>query len=333
MEFTIPTIVIGLGGTGLKVIYRLKNNIPIELLEKGLLKFLVIDSDKNDPMINELEADEYVNIGVPGVASIVTNLDSEAAKFIRPWFPANLPFKVVSGDEGAKQFRAMGRLYLFKNIDKIFNIIDRTVKSLRARFANISNVSKTINVFLVSSTCGGTGSGILLDTAYLVRHIIEQENANPCLIKGILVLPTAFHPFPISDESEKKNIFANGFATLKEIDYYMNPNVETSYTVKYTENKEIVSNKAPFDVCYLIDDENEEFPIGGLDDTLDAIAESLTVLLTAGIGTSIKSAEDNLYTILTTNQKNQPYSDKNYLYSSFGTSSIIYPYEKLKDIF
>ncbi len=330
MEFTIPTIVIGLGGTGLKVIYRLKNNIPIELLEKGLLKFLVIDSDKNDPMINELEADEYVNIGVPGVASIVTNLDSEAAKFIRPWFPANLPFKVVSGDEGAKQFRAMGRLYLFKNIDKIFNIIDRTVKSLRARFANIPNVSKTINVFLVSSTCGGTGSGILLDIAYLVRHIIEQENANPCLIKGILVLPTAFHPFPISDESERKNIFANGFATLKEIDYYMNPNVETSYTVKYTENKEIVSNKAPFDVCYLIDDENEEFPIGGLDDTLDAIAESLTVLLTAGIGTSIKSAEDNLYTILTTNQKNQPYSDKNYLYSSFGTSSIIYPYEKVK---
>ncbi|MEM3393663.1 MAG: tubulin-like doman-containing protein, partial [Candidatus Methanomethylicia archaeon] len=135
---------------------------------------------------------------------------------------------------------------------------------------------------------------MLLYTAYLVRHIIEQENANPCLIKGILVLPTAFHPFPISDESEKKNIFANGFATLKEIDYYMNPNVETSYTVKYTENKEIVSNKAPFDVCYLIDDENEEFPIGGLDDTLDAIAESLTVLLTAGIGTSIKSAEDNL---------------------------------------
>jgi len=330
MEFTIPTIVIGLGGTGLKVIYRLKTNIPIDILEKGLLKFLVIDSDKNDPMLNELSADEYINIGVPGVASIITNLDSEAAKFIRPWFPSNLPFKVVSGDEGAKQFRAMGRLYLFKNIDKIYNAIDMSVKSLRAKFANIPNVSKTINVFLISSTCGGTGSGILLDTAYLVRNVIEVENATPCLIKGILVLPTAFHPFPISDESERKNIFANGFATLKEIDYYMNPNIEAPYKVKYSENKEIISNKAPFDVCYLVDDENNEFPIGGLDDTLDAIAESLTVLLTAGVGTSIKSAEDNLYTILTTNQKKQPYSDKNYLYSSFGTSSIIYPYEKIK---
>ncbi|MGB9638014.1 MAG: tubulin-like doman-containing protein [bacterium] len=330
MDFTIPTIIIGLGGTGLKVIYRLKTSIPSEILEKGLLKFLVIDSDKNDPMISELQADEYINIGVPGVASIISNLDSEAAKFIRPWFPSNLPFKVVSGDEGAKQFRAMGRLYLFKNIDKIYNTIDRTVKSLRAKFADISNVSKTLNVFLISSTCGGTGSGILLDTAYLVRHIIEVENANPCLIKGILVLPTAFHPFPISDESERKNIFANGFATIKEIDYYMNPNLETTYNVKYTENKEISSNKSPFDVCYLIDDENEEFPIGGLDDTLDAIAESLSVLLTAGVGTSIKSAEDNLYTILTTNQKSQPYSHKNYLYSSFGTSSIIYPYEKIK---
>lgn len=330
MEFTIPTIVIGLGGTGLKIIYRLKTNIPTEILEKGLLKFLVIDSDKNDPMINELQADEYINIGVPGVASIINNLDSEAAKFIKPWFPSNLPFKVVSGDEGAKQFRAMGRLYFFKNIDKIYNTIDKVVKALRAKFSDFFNVSKTINVFLISSTCGGTGSGILLDTAYFVRNIIEVENANPCLIKGILLLPTAFHPFPISDESERKNIFANGFATLKEIDYYMNPDLETNYSVKYTENKEISSSKSPFDVCYLIDDENEEFPIGGLDDTLDAIAESLVILLTAGIGTSIKSAEDNLYTILTTNQKSQPYSYKNYLYSSFGTSSIIYPYEKIK---
>lgn len=328
MEFSIPTIVIGLGGTGLKTVVSLKRKIHKDA--GALLKFLCIDSDKNEVLINELEPDEYLNVSVPGVSSIVGNLRSESAEFIRPWFPSNLNFKVVSGDEGAKQFRPMGRVYLFRNVDKVFNAIDMATKQLRAKFADVKIASKTINVYLISSTCGGTGSGMLLDVAYIVRKVIEEENAVPALIKGILFLPTAFHPFPISDEAEKKHIFANGYATLKEIDFYMNPNNESEYKVQFSKTRVVSSKKQPFDVCYLIDDENEEFPIGGLDDTIEAVSESLVILISSGVGTNIKSAEDNLYTVLSQSQKMQPYSHKNYLYSSFGTSSVIYPYEDVK---
>lgn len=329
MEFSIPTIVIGLGGTGLKTVVSLKRKVSN--WDRTLLKFLCIDSDKNEVLINELEPDEYLNVSVPGVSSIVGNLRSESAEFIRPWFPSNLNFKVVSGDEGAKQFRPMGRLYLFRNIDKVFNTIDMVTKQLRAKFADVNIASKTINVYLISSTCGGTGSGMLLDMAYVIRKVIEEENAVPALIKGILFLPTAFHPFPISDEAEKKHIFANGYATIKEIDFYMNPNNESEYKVQFSKTRVISSKKQPFDVCYLIDDENEEFPIGGLDDTIEAVSESLVILLSSGVGTNIKSAEDNLYTVLSQSQKMQPYSHKNYLYSSFGTSSVIYPYKSVKN--
>ncbi|MCX7972188.1 MAG: tubulin-like doman-containing protein [bacterium] len=328
MEFNIPTIVIGLGGTGLRTVVNLKRRVGS--IDKGLLKFLCIDSDKNEVLIKELEPDEYLNVGVPGVSAIISNLKSEAAEYIRPWFPSNLSFKVVAGDEGAKQFRPMGRLYLFKNIDKVFKAIDMVTKQLRARFAEVSISSKTINVYLISSTCGGTGSGMLLDMAYIVRKVIEEENAVPALIKGILFLPTAFHPYPISDEAEKKHIFANGYATLKEIDYYMNPNKDTEYYVQFSQTRVIRSKKQPFDVCYIVDDENEEFPIGSLEDTINAVSESLVILLTSGVGTTIKSAEDNLFTVLSQTQKMQPYSGKNYLYSSFGTSSVVYPYESVK---
>ncbi|MCS6956006.1 MAG: hypothetical protein NZM44_06595, partial [Candidatus Calescibacterium sp.] len=328
MEFSIPTIVIGLGGTGLKTVVNLKKRVGD--IGKGLLKFLCIDSDKNEVLVNELEPDEYINVGVPGVSAIVSNLKSETAEFVRSWFPSNLSFKVVAGDEGAKQFRPMGRLYLFRNIDKVFNSIDMVTKQLRAKFADVRIASKTINVYIVSSTCGGTGSGMLLDMAYVVRKVIEEENAVPVLVKGILFLPTAFHPFPISDEAERKHIFANGYATLKEIDYYMNPSKETEYNVQFSQTRVVRSKKQPFDVCYIVDDENEEFPIGSLDDTIGAVSESLVILLTSGVGTSIKSAEDNLFTVLSQSQKMQPYSDKNYLYSSFGTSSVIYPYDLVK---
>ncbi|MCS7243855.1 MAG: tubulin-like doman-containing protein [Candidatus Calescibacterium sp.] len=328
MEFSIPTIVIGLGGTGLKTVVNLKKRVGD--IGKGLLKFLCIDSDKNEVLVNELEPDEYINVGVPGVSAIISNLKSETAEFVRPWFPSNLNFKVVAGDEGAKQFRPMGRLYLFKNIDRVFNAIDMVTKQLRAKFADVRIASKTINVYIVSSTCGGTGSGMLLDMAYVVRKVIEEENAVSALVKGILFLPTAFHPFPISDEAERKHIFANGYATLKEIDYYMNPSKETEYNVQFSQTRVVRSKKQPFDVCYVVDDENEEFPIGSLDDTIRAVSESLVILLTSGVGTSIKSAEDNLFTVLSQSQKMQPYSEKNYLYSSFGTSSVIYPYDLVK---
>lgn len=329
MEFNIPTIVIGLGGTGLKTVVYLKRKVK-SIVDGGLIKFLCIDSDKNEVLVNELEADEYINIGVPGVSYIINNLRSETAEYIRPWFPSNLNFKVVSGDEGAKQFRPMGRLYLFRNIDKVFSSIDMVTKQLRARFADVKVASKTINVYIVSSTCGGTGSGMILDVAYIVRKVIEEDNATSSIIKGILFLPTAFHPFPISDEAEKKHLFANGYATIKEIDHFMSPNKETEYKVEYSQTRSIRSKNRPFDVCYLIDDENEEFPVGSLDDTIEAVSESLVILLTSGVGTSVKSAEDNLFTVLSGTQKMQPYSNKNYLYSSFGTSSVIYPYEMVK---
>ncbi|MFN4220365.1 MAG: tubulin-like doman-containing protein, partial [bacterium] len=329
MEYNIPTIIIGLGGTGLKSVVSLKKKLG-KSFDKSLLKFLVIDSDKNEILVNELSPDEYINVGVPGVSEIISNLRGESASFIRDWFPSNLSFKVVSGDEGAKQFRPMGRLYLFKNFDKIYNTVDMIVKSLRAKFADVKISSKTINVYIISSTCGGTGSGMILDVAYMARKIIEEENAVPSLIKGILFLPTAFHPFPISEEAERKHLFANGYATLKEIDYYMNPNIETEYDVQYTSTQRIKTKKPPFDACYIVDDENEEFPIGGIDDTIEAVTESLIIILSSGIGTAIKSAEDNLFTILSGIQKMQPYPEKNYLYSSLGTSSIIYPIEMIK---
>ncbi|MEN3014465.1 MAG: tubulin-like doman-containing protein [bacterium] len=328
MDLGIPTIIIGLGGTGLKTVVSLKNKLAN--FRGVLVKFICIDSDKNEVLVKKLDPDEYINIGVPGVSAIVSNLKLEAAEYIRPWFPSNLNFKIVSGDEGAKQFRPMGRLYLFKNVDKVFNALDMATKQLRAKFAEASSPSKTINVYIISSVCGGTGSGMLLDIAYIVREVVEVENACSALIKGVLFLPTAFSPFPISDVAERNHIYANGYATLKEIDYFMSPNKETEFVANYSHTRSIRNKKPPFDVCYLIDDENEEFPIGSLEDTIDAVSESLIILLSSGLGTSIKSAEDNLFTVLSGIQNMQPYSDKNYMYSSFGTSSIIYPYEQVK---
>ncbi len=327
MKFRMPTLLIGLGGTGLKTVAKVKEKLAPYLKDTKLIKFLVLDSDKNERALKVLAPDEYINIGVPGIGQILQNLDTPSNKYIKPWFPKDIPFKVMSGDEGAKQFRPIGRVYLFKNIDKVFNQVDVVVKSLRAALVGPEDVSKTINVFMISSICGGTGSGILLDMAYIVRHVVEVENASPLNLQAFLILPTAFHPFPVKDETEKQHLFANGYGALKEIDYFMDPMRNTTFEVQYSETRRVSSSKQPFDVCYLIDDENEEFPIGGLQDTIEVLAESIIIRLGAGLGTSLKSAEDNLFTIMNQARARQPHSDKNYSYSSIGSASIIYPYE------
>ena len=70
-----------------------------------------------------------------------------------------------------------------------------------------------MQVMIVSSLAGGTGSGMLLDTAFLIRHMFQAQN--PDLV-GYLMLPPVFAP-TIKDSEP---IYANAYAALKELEFY-----------------------------------------------------------------------------------------------------------------
>jgi hypothetical protein len=125
-----------------------------------------------------------------------------------------------------------------------------------------------VNFFVAASLAGGTGSGIFLDTAFLIRQIGVEQNFKPD-ITGMLFLSSLF----TNDTRDRR--FANTYAALKELEYYnYTPeantpesgarNVETTndepvYALRRFEEKwsdnypQEPVNGPPFNTCYLLD--------------------------------------------------------------------------------
>src|SRR5262249_40148950 len=77
-------------------------------------------------------------------------------------------------------------------------------------------------VYVVTGLSGGTGSGMFIDLAYLVRHQLQQIGlANPEVV-GLFLLPSA------DRNARKKPALVNAFAALTELEHFSSP--KTTYT-------------------------------------------------------------------------------------------------------
>ena len=251
-----PTLIIGLGGTGAKVVRELKK----DLTGIPIVKYIVIDADYEEK--KDFNDDEFIHIGirnsVNNVISDLPGLKSEIKESVRNILSlSNLKGEVFKSsdtlDKGAKQVRLLGRLCLMYNIRRIYTKIENMLKEItkpeRLRETKDLGYDATDDyawIFLVSSLGGGCGSGIFLDVAYLIRYILWINNYN-FKINGIFVFPSAFRESTVA----KKNVQANTYAALMELNHYMtNPDYSLRYDdIKIDENN--VGKKKPFDYVYL----------------------------------------------------------------------------------
>lgn len=172
-----PTIIIGIGSSGLYVLENVqrfyyetyKTNKPANV------EFIYIETNEANwpvgtPVGNSIKR---VYISLDNMAEMIKEIketcDSPA------WLPDTK--EVLSAGLGAGGIRSCGRLALWgKNQqgDNFSNVIN-AIKSAYSSVMHIYNDSGTAakpTVFVTGSVTGGTGSGILIDMAYLVRHLI-----------------------------------------------------------------------------------------------------------------------------------------------------------------
>jgi hypothetical protein len=102
-----------------------------------------------------------------------------------PWLSENVPPHQLAITIGAAQQRQIGRYAMFKNAERI-------VAHLRPIIRNLSDLAKgsDVNVWLITSTAGGTGAGCLIDAAYLTR-LAAGDNIN-LKVTGVIVLPNVY---------------------------------------------------------------------------------------------------------------------------------------------
>ncbi len=186
----------------------------------------------------------------------------------------------------------------------------------------------TINVYIIASLAGGTGSGMFLDTAFLVKHL--QQNIRTV---GFLVLPRIFGDVPRCE--------ANAYAGLMELEYYSYKNL---FEVEWKPEGALKLPPPPFDYTYLIDGMNETGrQIGEKDKAriFELLADNIFIDFSKsdfaaykrGVRINLTQYLYDMFGFIHYTSEGKGVMTESFpcRYSSFGTSSITYPLERIKN--
>jgi len=267
----LPTIVIGIGGTGKWVLTDVKKNLvdtygevpqEVSILEFDLLvlenkpvirqKFDLEQGKQIDFTLDyDTNHDEFFNFCVK-LTDVIDSAKKSEGKypFIEKWFKKEEAEKYVGQIgtcEGAGQFRPLSRSSLFINSQDIYSKIKEAVR----RIVSKRRSNEVIPVFIVSSLAGGTGCGTFIDFASLVHQCFKDLHQPDVQyhIFGIFILPRGFEgTLPGADQ--KKRFNANCFSAFREMHRF---NSIMDQKMEYNAQINIKKDFPLYDIVYFVD--------------------------------------------------------------------------------
>lgn len=221
----VPTLIIGLGGAGFHTFTAFieresSSKNPNNLLKEGI-SHLCIDTDNHQA--EYMDFDNHVfskygfNIGRFDVVQFVSYASLNDPN-LKEWWDCNITsINTVLNQlyNGAGMVRRNGRLGLYYFYSGIRKVLHRSILQTQAIFRQ----NDKLDIVIVSSLCGGTGSGIFFDIACLVRSILGNYGLNGKLI-GIFFLPDIFEYYVNAPIRLDNGLQANTYASLIELAYY-----------------------------------------------------------------------------------------------------------------
>ncbi len=343
------TFLIGLGGSGIEVVTRLKKDLQTkldavggrqrEILEQrfGDVSCVVMDTDQRDK-------EECVRLGInpiilSGAGSVSNYLHAlkTANDDVYDWCPNTrneAAFLSEQLDDGASQCRMKSRLclgvFLKNELNDLTRVFDRTLE-----VAGDLN-EETLRFMVISSIAGGTGSGIFIQIAlYIKNYMLKKFNLN-VKVYGLFACPDLYKKRV--PQAQWESIYANAYAAVRELNA-INIIYGNAAKKEYGRNIKIrISSKAegelfnpadkgqfgkrPFDQLYFIDDVNAYGGvIANLDEYYDIMANFVYTRMFSPISDALKSAESNemeSHSIV-------PLA----IYGSAGAATMKYPYEEI----
>lgn len=295
-----PTLLIFLGGTGVRLATYLKA-LLIARLGYPLppkIRLLVFDTTREAFSIrageNTVKLEEgselFVLSDVP-VGRIADHIDNQPEirdRFGSVFGAGNLPARILR--EGTKSNRILGAVSLFWHFSTVFGELRRAVWHLAGRDATAASTEALLglNVFIGAGLGGGTGSGMFLDLAYIVRALSDELGIQSefCRLTGIGVLPQAYPGIP------SRSLYPNTGAALRELDHAM---VQGNFRSRYPGGRRVAVRQSPFDFFYVLDGINERGRTwAGLEEVTAAGAQAVFLQMVSQLGRSGDNAFDNL---------------------------------------
>ena len=339
------TICIGLGGTGRDILMRIRRLIVDhygDFKQLPVVSFVHIDTDKATSNITGLRTGNFYHgvdlrfsdaekVAATMTRSQVDNMVKELKrrssnyegfpgvyKNIQAWFPPQLLKNLKAIDEGAQAIRPVGRLAFFHNYRTIKAAIESAEKRTRGHNAVLLrkglSVENKLNIFVVGSLCGGTGSGICLDVAYCLRQMYGNDGAQ---IFGYLVISPELY-------GNAPDKHANTYAALKELNYYATEG--TTFKAEYDlQNIEYVEeSRPPFEYVYLVSNRTaKDYRILEKSKLCNVIAHKITLDFISELAPMITEQRDDFLKHLIDKDEHPRPNVQRYL--TFGLAEIYFP--------
>lgn len=326
-----PTLLVGLGGTGSKIVCRVSKLVSKE--QRDHLGFAVFDTDINElrdiqranPHIKIIQTSTRLSVGE------YLNIDTHARD---TWFPVNAILNSKTLTEGAGQVRAISRL--------AFDTAVRAGKleQLHEAIQDLYKVEEgqseqALRVIIVSSLAGGTGSGLILPVALYIKNYLAthfRQSAN--ITRGFFILPEVFDEV-IPGQAERSSLRSNAYATLRELDAFLMKG-DNTLPERYQDSVKMEFPRAasngyeeykvrPYDFCFLFDAQNAEgSKLNSFNQYLDHAANCIYAQSIGPMNKRSNSSEDNTIRRLCEERGRNRYAGA-------GSSMLIYPVDDVKE--
>ena len=267
-----PTIYIGIGSTGNKIIQKIKTQLTARygsMENLPSLKLHAIDSDRGaiDEIIRSstcpLAGKEVIETPLKKPECYRAQKKSHLGWLSRRWI-YNIPRTLQT--EG---LRPLGRLAYADNFDHIYNTLEESIREITkaenlattADALDIDPGSLTPRVFIVTSISGGLGGGMTLDLAYSLRLLIHEAGHEPDSVVGMMLHSTYQR---LRDPGLSS---ANAFAFLSELRHFC----EIGFPGD-SENGVPEFEDSPFDFTYF-EDLGQNLCQSDFDKKLEGVAE------------------------------------------------------------
>lgn len=277
-----PTLFIGVGGTGMEVLMRVRRRILNAawgsdgvrldgLTQFPIAQFIHFDLDHGaviDSGRAQAEDLQYQLVKFSDDEKLIEKFDIEKYSrddaslsrypHIQSWLPLT-PRKIrelgIDPAKGAGQIRAVSRLYFFDKYPKVRDKIRSKLSSLKAGLSqedilkklNLELDTSKFRIVVLGSVAGGTGSGAFLDMGWLAKWVASNTVDNVD-VELMLFMPTGY------SGANKSRTEANAYAALMELESTMLGG--SGYVDKWDEYDRVTLASKPYDEVHIVDSGN-----------------------------------------------------------------------------
>jgi hypothetical protein len=344
------TLCIGLGGTGRDILMQIRKLIIDrygKLSNLPIVSFVHIDADKGagessglrtgntyrgeEILFREAErvvasmSSQEIDQLTQGLARRESHERRSPYDHIGCWFSPHLLKNIKAIEDGASGIRPVGRLAFFHNYRKIQTAIQSAENRTRGHNSYLIEqglvVEPGLNIFVVGSLCGGTGSGMFLDVAYGLREAYgDVENQ---LIGYWVVSPELYGNTP--------SMNANTYAALKELNHYATDNTcfRACYDPQHLTN--INEQRPPFDYIYVVSNQTAtDYKILDKSKLCNVIAHKIFLDFGDELSPIIQGQKNNFLEKLARTDEHPRQNVQRYL--TFGLAKLYFPQERTLQI-